>query len=73
MAYKEVIVDIRVRLSVPEDNEYDVESYFHDLKTHLTDDEDNYLTQGGETLEEVDDIEVTLLTSSEAVAGWGEG
>lgn len=61
MAHKDVVIDIRVVLTVPADDEYDEESYFADLRTHITDGGDNYLTQASAAFEEVEKIEVALV------------
>jgi hypothetical protein len=60
MAYKDVIVDIRVKLSVPEDGEYDIESYFAELRTLIDDNDEGW--EEAEALAEVDTCEVALLT-----------
>lgn len=58
---KKVKIRLEVELEVPSDDEYDIESYFKALQTHITDPGDNYLTQASVCFEEVDSIKVNLI------------
>lgn len=61
MAHKDVTITIKVKLSVPEDVEYDEESYFQALKEDLTNHSDFEREDVVQPLEEVDKIEVELI------------
>jgi hypothetical protein len=56
--YTNVVVTLKITLSVPEDTIYDNESYFKELKDVLT---DTHLGENSEPFEEVDKITVELL------------